>query len=241
MMLAINEKRGYEPIQWPVCRFEIILVPRAGLRTVFQLRGGWPIEGVFVPTGWPRRGDRNNDPKPTRYYNPVRDADEILQDISRLSPDNPNALLQFVNQWGLMEQGFFASVAETRKWVAWLKGLTERLFALRRGPVGGDSWADFAFELNGVTHNIGSAARPAQDGLERYFLIPRLLDALALRVLERATGTQELRQCPQCKAFFTPDRRDQQYCKTRGKKRCAQRVSLEAHRKRSKRLHGRKK
>jgi hypothetical protein len=240
LMPLINERRGYEPIEWPVYKFEISLTPRAGLRQVFQLRGGWPKDGVFVPKGWPKRRGRDDHPKPTRDYSPLPAADQILQEISRLSPDDSNALLQFVNQGGLMDQGYVASVADTRAWVAWVKRMTERLFALQRGLVRGDSWADFAFNLNGVIHNIGSAVRPGNGGLERYFRTPRLLDVLALRVLECATGTTGLRQCRWCKAFFTPDRKDQQYCKTGGKQRCARRAAVEAHRKRSKRLKGRK-
>lgn len=272
---------AYE-LSWEVYEYEILGAPRGGLRAVAAL-GGWPEGGVFVPKGLYATPDDDQGPKPDRVYDAISEADAILQDVSRLDPADPAALLAFVNNWGLLgisvsggppgKEFLYApkvrdpslyqaalvagwgrggrglgraialwdGVRETGAWLGWVRDRLETLHGLERGDAPRESWADLAWDLETVLGNITPAPRLLAGRLVPSWRLRRLLDVLALRIYELATGADQLRQCPECGSLFVPDRKDQRYCKTRGRPLCARRVAVRLHRrrKRARRRQGR--
>jgi hypothetical protein len=119
--------------------------PLARLLRPLDLEYGWPSDGVLMPRDW----DKLQKPTLVREYNPSLVADEILTHVTRLDPDKPEAILDFVNQWGLLGspgvnpdvyQIFHEGLpAEAISWTSGvlqdLKFLARALFELQRGRV----------------------------------------------------------------------------------------------------------
>jgi len=117
----------------------------AGLLHRLDLEYGWPSDGVLLPRDWAKL----QKPTLVREYNPVPAADEILTDVTRLDPYKPEAILDFVNQWGLLgspgvhpdvyqichERLPAEDVSWTRGVLQELKFLALALFELQRGRV----------------------------------------------------------------------------------------------------------
>jgi hypothetical protein len=141
------------------------------------------------------------------------------------------AVLTFVKRWGLLRQEWYAEVAGTCAWLRAAKMAITDLYDLqnRRSTPTNTEWEELAFDVNSLVGGMHFAVRATPDGLRPVFRAARLADAIGLRLFERATSAERLRQCiyDRCRAFFTPERRDQIYCKTAGEQRCARRASLE--------------
>src|SRR5439155_1596711 len=105
--------------RWPVYRVSVSAQPVQGIATVFRYRREpWPREGVFVADGWSAETAR-----PRRFYDPIAEADSIIQDLSRTNAEDLKELLGFINRWGFFLQGEpWASVDITRKIAFALKG-----------------------------------------------------------------------------------------------------------------------
>lgn len=94
----------------------------------------WP-GGVLVAEGV----DQPGESEPTRTYDPAAEAEALLTAATRFDPADLQALVKFVNRWGLL--GFagpvdadqlWDSVFATREHLTKVRQLTARLDALKR-------------------------------------------------------------------------------------------------------------
>jgi hypothetical protein len=226
----------HQAVPWSVHRFVWRATPVPGVLTVFRLvrKQPWPEEGVFIADDWePDRGAR-----PLRTYDPVEASEEIINDLGRVDASDRNALLGFVNRWGLFDQGEpWASVPDTRRVAVDLQELAGRVRRVRQKGASVDELDDLAFDLTARVAHVHHAVTRVGRGLHLTFRVSRLADAVVARLAEIATAGEHsvpLRECayPKCRAIFLPERRDQIYCKTAGEQKCARRAALEAHRRR---------
>jgi hypothetical protein len=110
----------------------IVPRPPAGLRQFADFRRGVPHGGLFMRV--------QGDSAPARRYDPMAEADALLRAATRVNPDDPAALLAFVNEWGLLgvglwgnKRGPFDSVLFTRERVKQVQAHVRWLRALRKG------------------------------------------------------------------------------------------------------------
>ena len=235
--------RSYESVPWSVYNFEIADRHHPGLNAIYGYRRRpWPKDGVFVPKDWPNSPADSDPPNPIKQYDPILCAEDIFHDVSRLDTQDHEAMLAFMNRWGLLNQGWYAEVAGTRAWLQATKKIIADLSALQqmKQPTPSD-WEELAFYVNSLVSRVHFAVRWTSDGLRPVFRAENLADVIGLHLFEVATSVQRLRQCAydRCHAFFVPDRRDQKFCKTGGEQKCARLASLERFRagKKNKRRH----
>lgn len=185
----------------------------------------WPTGGVFAPAWWPR----NRPAKPVEYYNPMKMAADILLDAQRLEGEDRQALLRFVNKWGMLGVGvpgdsFFLDgvvltgrcLTQLNEWIEGLEALqhgrTRIRRALKRAPHHRWTWRALAFELSEHLRAIHLGAVPASRKLVAVYRPRNLFDALWLELWRQATEMKRHRRCPECHALFIPGRANQQYC-----------------------------
>ena len=184
----------------------------------------WPADGVLVPKLWDRKGRL----RPAREYDPLSEADDMIQHISRIDLEDPATIRSFANRWGLLDQGEFANVAEVRTGLEFISGIASAVHRVSSDP------GDLAWDLSIALAHVQHAVKHVSGCLRLVFKAPRLIDVLGLRVAEVATRPEEdrFRRCEysRCGALFVPQRRDQRYCQTGGEQICARRASLERFR-----------
>lgn len=95
----------------------------------------WP-GGVFVARGIEEEAELT----PVRTYDPTAWGERLLLEVSRLNPDDTQALLAFVNEWGLLgvaepqhEDQLFDSIFLTRAALHRIKRLSRWLHAMQQG------------------------------------------------------------------------------------------------------------
>jgi len=84
------------------------------------------------------------------------------------------------------------------------------------------TWLKLAFALNEQLREIELAAYPEKRGLLPIYRPRNLYRTLWLEVWRQATGMNQFRRCPECRALFTPGRANQQYCT----RQCANRPTV---------------
>jgi hypothetical protein len=182
--------------------------------TINVYRLAWPEGGVFVPT----------DARASAEYDPLAVAPEILLDVQRTAPrDDADALLAFVNRWGVLGVGIPGAddflvdavqrtATELRELARWM-AVVHDLQARRRRA---ETWTDvatlFRERLAGVHLQAQHAGRR---GLLPSFRVPRLIDSLYLELWDVATSGKRLRRCKRCEDFFIRGRDDQIFCTAR--------------------------
>lgn len=166
-------------------------------------------------------------PVPAKIYDPVPLADEILTHVTRLDTKDTEALLEFVNEWGLpgweaVWEGFDVSdltgpysehVERTRHDIERVKYMARALWMLQRGTSRNEddldlTWDDFADDLNERLMHTQLIVRVHERGAGLRMLQrpDSLLDVLALALLHRAVGVTRQRRCPECGSYFVPTR-----------------------------------
>ena len=211
--------------------------PPAG-ETVSVFTLGWPAGGLFVPA---------EPSTPLRPYRPLPIAAKILVDAQDVAPDDPAALLRFVNRWGRLgvgisgDEAFEADgVVRTGECLRELIGWVATLHALQHKRPTTATWPALAALFRDKLGGVQFGAQPARQGLVPLFPLRRLLDALYLELWGLATGAKRLRQCRRCAHFFIRGREDQIFCTGR----CARlwhvkRWKQRARQQRSRRRHQR--
>jgi hypothetical protein len=235
----------HQAVSWSVYRFVWREAPLRAVLTVFRIarKQPWPDEGIFIADDW----DPNHGARVLRTYNPVEKSDELITELSRVDARDRDALLGFVNTWGLFDQGEpWASVADIRRSAVTLQALADRVCTARRKGATIDALDELAFDLTAHVGRVHHAVTRIDRGLHLRFRVSRLFDALVARLAEIATAGEQslpLRRCAyfKCRAIFLPERRDQIYCKTGGQQKCARSAAQEAYRDRERpRRHGRR-
>ena len=174
----------------------------------------WPPAGLFVPVG----GGAPEE------YDPLSEAAEILLDVQRTATkEHADALLGFVNRWGMLGvgipgaddfpvDGVQRTAAELRELARWLVVVHELQARRRRAEMWTAVAAVFRERLAGV-HLQAQVADPGR--LLPSFHVPRLIDGLYLQLWDVATGGKRLRRCKRCEDFFIRGREDQIFCTPR--------------------------
>lgn len=228
-------------LEWPVFEYEIV---ERDDGDVFRVRGY--VEEKEL------RAEPSHVPVPTKTYDPVTHADEILTHATRLDTKDTKSLLEFVNQWGLLgweaEWGglvsdligpYLEAVVLTRNEIEDVKRMAEELWVLQRGrPRSEDAtWEEFADDLNERLLRTQPVVRVQEGGrgLRMFHRPDSLLDVLALALLDRAVSVTRQRRCPECGSYFVPTRRNQHFCKRGGEPYCVRKRALRTWRRRQKR------
>ena len=200
--------------------------PAPHVRSLLRAAGGllWPEEGVFTPVGW--RPDTRLDQHDV--YDPMeaKNRRRLLRAIQRVrGTPTREALLEFVNQWGVLGVGLPDSpgfpldgVALTR---TWLNRVSDWLALIpREDQVSRASREDrnhALTTLNDVLRNVSMTVSGASAVMTKWragWRAPNLLSAVAVMIWEDMTAGHRLRRCrdERCPAFFIPERDNQAYC-----------------------------
>lgn len=194
----------------------------------------WPEGGVFVPEKFlmlnrKTQSVRFKEPVPHQWYNPAAKGKEIWLDIQRCSPEDPKALLKFVNKWGRLGIGIpeeelfpFDAVIATGQYLKTISRWIQTYEALQKGRTKESSFKTLAFYLNEFLTGIRPGVQPTKKGLDPIYQVSRLSDVLWLECWEMATTGKQLLRCPECRAYFLPGRANQMYCN----RRCAIRPTV---------------
>jgi len=194
----------------------------------------WPEGGMFVPEEYlmlptKARAVKLKDPQPRGWYHPVNEGPAILLDVQRTSPQDPKALLKFVNKWGSLGIGIsekddflFQGVLDTGKCLEAISQWIQTYQALQRKKKVNSSFGDLAYLLSGRLRNIQPAVCATKKGFDPIFRVSRLIDAMWLECWEMVTTGKQLLRCPECRAYFLPGRANQMYCN----RRCAIRPTV---------------
>jgi hypothetical protein len=99
----------FEPLPWPVYRVRIADPPPAWLQRLLTRPEAGP---VLLPVGVAHARDFADTRmasrlvvEPVRVYDPVSEADGLVGAALRVRPDDPRAILAFVNEWGVLGVG----------------------------------------------------------------------------------------------------------------------------------------
>jgi len=151
---------------------------------------------------------------PTRTYDPIAEAGAAFAGATSFDPEDEVALLEFVNQWGLLgveDQEFFDypvdAVERSSGELAELRELSDRLASISRASRAERvrEWPLFANHLNGWLETL--RIRPVldfRDGRASQAWWPRHLRDVLWAHLWRVAGTvdQTLRTCEGCGGLF---------------------------------------